>query len=282
MQQNSTIRWNFVTIAQSVMPKRLFGGEPVWVVSYPKSGRTWHRLLIGAYICFRHNHDVRDALELKALSRRLGVPLVRYSHNGANFLDPWDGNDPRVADPTIWQNGRMVLLVRDVKDTLVSSYFHAHHREKTFAGPISAFVRNPATGAEKILIAMNKWHSNLALTKRHLVQTYESLHENASSKLKEVLEFAGFADVDDGAVEKAVNFGQADNLRELEKANFFDSERLGSYASANAAKVRSARIGDYANHLSAEDIAYIEAMEDRLGNPFKVWGKLPMAEPSVL
>ena len=116
---------------------------------------------------------------------------------------------------------------------------------------------------------MNKWHSNLALTKTHLIQTYESLHENASSKLKEVLEFVGFTDIDDGAVEKAVKFGQADNLRELEKANFFDSERLGGYASANAAKVRSARIGDYANHLSAEDIAYVDAAENRLGNPFK-------------
>jgi hypothetical protein len=58
-------------------------------------------------------------------------------------------------------------------------------------------------------------------------------------------------------------------LRALEKANFFDSERLGRQNAGNAAKVRSARIGDHTNHLSAQDIAYIEAIEDRLGNPFK-------------
>jgi hypothetical protein len=206
---------------------------------------------------------------MKMLSKRLSVPLIRYSHNGASFLDPWDGNDPRVADPKIWRNGRVVLLVRDVKDTLVSSYFHARYRDKTFEGPMSAFVRNPATGVEKILIAMNKWHSNLTLTKAHLIQSYESLHHDPSDKLIEVLRFAGFADIDEAAVEKAVEFARADNLRELEKANFFNSERLGSYATANSAKVRSASIGDYANHLSPEDVAYIEVMESRLGNPWK-------------
>ena len=45
-----------------------------------------------------------------------------------------------------------------------------------------------------------------------------------------------------------------------------------SYASANAAKVRSASVGDYANHLSAVDIAYIESTENRIGNPFKAFG----------
>ena len=259
-------------IARSILLKIGNKPEPVWAVSYPKSGRTWHRLLVGAYICFRYEQDVRDALEMKTLSKRLGVPLIRYSHNGANFLDPWDGNDARVADAKIWRNTPVILLVRNVNDTLVSSYFHAHHRDKTFDGSISDFMRNPATGAEKILIAMNKWHANLALTKRHLVQTYESLHQNPADRLKDVLDFAGFGDIDDRAVARAVEFGAADNLRKLEKANFFNSERLGSPGTANGAKVRSARVGDSANHLSAEDIAYIEAMEKRIGNPFKGFG----------
>jgi hypothetical protein len=44
---------------------------------------------------------------------------------------------------------RVILRVRDVRDILVSSYFHARYRSDSFRGSLSAFVRHAYTGIEK-------------------------------------------------------------------------------------------------------------------------------------
>ena len=248
------------------------GSPDIWAISYPKSGRTWHRVLVGAYLCFKHGIDLNKAPETKALTARLGLPSLRYTHNGANFLDPWDADDIRVADQRLWKGAGVIFLVRDVKDTLVSSYFHARFREETYDGPISAFVRNRQTGAEKVLTALNRWHENRFLACGHLVQTYEAMHRNPVACLTDALAFCGFGPVNSSLVKQAVAFATADNMRKLEMSGFFKSQSLSNHTNPDAAKVRTARIGDHKNHLSEADIAYIDALEATIGNPFTATG----------
>jgi hypothetical protein len=96
------------------------------------------------------------------------------------------------------------------------------------------------------------------------------MHRDPRITLIEALEFCGYGPVDNHIVGEAVDFCQADNLRELERSNFFAGAALKNKArSNNAAKVRSAKIGDYVNHLSLADIEYVDGIERRLGNPFK-------------
>jgi hypothetical protein len=47
----------------------------------------------------------------------------------------------------------------------------------------------------------------------------------------------------------------------LEQSGFFSSHRLTKPVHPNAAKVRSARIGGYKNHLKSSDIDYIDSVE---------------------
>jgi len=244
--------------------------EPeIFVISYPKSGRTWHRLLVGSYLAKKNNVDIRDALHTEKLTQKLHLPVLGYRHNGADFLDPWPAHDDRVADPALWQGKRVIFLVRDLKDVLASSYFHAKYRSKTFEGEIGAFIRDPRTGAEKILTAWNRWHATRKLAQASIVQTYEAMHANAAGCLAQALDFAGYGPVDADVVAQSVHFCQSDNMRSMEKENFFKTATLrNKAASANSAKVRAARIGDHVNHLDAADIAYVDALEQRLGNPF--------------
>ena len=203
------------------------------------------------------------------LMTRLNLLTLRYSHNGANFLDPWHADDPRVADPKLWRGSPVIFLVRDVKDTLVSSYFHARYRDKTFSGTISDFVRDSRTGAEKILTALNRWHANRSLAQNHLVQRYEQMHESPEGCLQEALNFLDIGPIEALALKQAVIFSSAENMRMLEQSGFFSSHRLTKPVHPNAAKVRSARIGGYKNHLKPSDIDYIDGVEKRFGNPFR-------------
>jgi len=252
--------------------KKLLGMDyepPVetWVISFPKSGRTWHRALVGSYLAKKYHKNMRDSLKVRRLTRKVSLPIIEYSHNGADFHNTALPSDAQVADPRLWEGKKVIFLVRDVKDTVVSCYFHARYRNKIFDGPIGEFVRSPHTGVEKILTAFNRWHENRKKSQTSIVQSYELMHQDAVSCLTQTIEFAGFGEPDQRYVCEAVEFCRAGNMRRLERTGFFRTTRMGYADTPEGYKVRSAKIGDYVNHLSPEDIAYINKMEQRMGNP---------------
>lgn len=242
----------------------------VWVISYPKSGRTWHRLLVGTYIAFKYRSDLSRAADPARLCRAHRLPVVHYTHNGSDFMNYFDADGPRVADAEFWRGKKVIFLTRDIRDTLTSAYFHARWRANRFGGALSDFIRDRTTGAEKLLTAFNRWHQNRELASNHLHIRYEDMHADAATVLRRTLEFSGFQDLDETVIHRATKFCEADNMRKLEQKRFFRSSRLGLPISGETtgAKVRNAKVGDHVNHRSAEDIAFISEMQERLGNPF--------------
>lgn len=251
--------------------RSLIGGPDVWVLSYPKSGRTWHRALLGTYIAQGHGLDLRGALNVRKMCLELGLPVIDYEHNGANFMYDNLPSDPSVADPGLWQGRKVILLTRDLRDVVTSAYFHARFRTNVYHEELCDFIRDPKRGVEKILVAYNRWHDNRHRAAEWLHLRYEDMHKDPSESLRSSLAFAGIADGGEKAVLAAVEFCRADNLRRLEQEGFFDSGRLRPSAENPelGAKVRRATVGDHANHLSAEDLDFIAALETRLGNPFR-------------
>ncbi len=241
----------------------------VWVISYPKSGRTWHRLLVGTYIALKHRSDLSRAADPARLCRAHRLPVIHYTHNGANFMNYLDADDSRVADPTFWSGKKVIFLARDIRDTLTSAYFHARWRSNRFGGSLADFIRDRTTGAEKLLTALNRWHCNRELASNHLHIRYEDMHADAASVLRGTLEFSGFHELDETIIRRAAKFCKADNMRKLEQKRFFGSSRLGLPVSGDTrgSKVRNARIGDHVNHMASEDLAFISAMEREIGNP---------------
>lgn len=121
------------------------------VVSYPKSGRTWHRSMIGAYLTYKHDLDLRAITDVLVLTRKLGLPSVHYTHNGANYTYAVAGAHFTNATAYVWRGKRVILIVRELRDILVSAYHHARYRSCQFLGTIHEFIRHPHTGIEKIL-----------------------------------------------------------------------------------------------------------------------------------
>ncbi len=241
-----------------------------FVVSFPKSGRTWHRVMLGAYLALRHGLDLRDAIEPAELAAGLGLPRVGYEHNGANFLGDVGPDDPSVADPRLWRGRRVLFLLRGPEDLLVSAYHHARFRARVFDGTISKFVRDPKTGAEKVAASWARWSARTGEAEEALVQTYERLHKDAEAALAETVRFFGLGEPDAEALREAVAFSRFDNLRTKERSGFFDSDRLASGAVGDdrALKTREGRVGGWRSHLTADDHAFIWAVFERRGSAF--------------
>jgi hypothetical protein len=240
----------------------------VVVISYPKSGRTWHRLLVGNYLARVAGVSDEHSMELAELSKRLGMPCIAYTHNGADMRYGYAPEDPRVAAPEIWEERKVILLVRDVKDVLVSAYHHARYRRSIVTCDFETFVRDPNLGARKVLTVMDRWAGNSGRASAHIVIRYEDMDADAAACLTRTLSFAGCGPVDAARVGEAVAFCTADNMRRLEQSNFSKAGQMRPGRDRNlGAKVRSASVGSHAKHMSDEIAAYVDEMDAAMGFP---------------
>lgn len=244
--------------------------EPCTVfVSYPKSGRTWLRVLLGKAIAERYGFDDKDALGAHRLAGKFGLDALRWTHDGSAPLDGtcyWE----QCRDKSAFQDKKVVFLTRDIRDVLVSSYHASRKRDRVFEGDISSFIRSDTFGVKRILTFHNTWHRNRDVPARFLHFRYEDLHREPMPILREILTLIGSDDIDDSILEKAVKFGAFENMRRLEESRFFKSGvmRPRIDGDPDSRKVRVGRVGGYRDELSAEDLAYIAAVERELGNPF--------------
>lgn len=256
-------------IIRHILPVRKYNPD-LFIVSFPKSGRTWHRVILGSYYCLLNDLDLKLAAEPQEIALKYHLPYPKYTHDGANFDNDRAPDDPRVAAADGWGNKPVIVIIRDIRDTLTSAYFHARFRQKVFSGTIGEFVRQPETGADKILTAWKKWERALDHASGSRVVRYEDMHLDTIGTMTRSMEFMGVGNIDRNLLERAIEFSKADNLRELERKNYFKSGRLRSDESApdQALKVRSAIIGDHLNHLHQEDLDFIAGREVFHGNPF--------------
>lgn len=242
-----------------------------FIISMPKSGRTWHRLMVGYYLARIADVDPKNSLKLDSLTKAAGIPSLAYSHNASSFTEKLPPHSKVVASPVEWQGKRVLLLKRDSRDVLVSSYFHSRFRDGAFDGSISEFVRNPFVGIVKILTAFNRWHENRHLAANFDVVSYEEMKANSTSSLVKSLAFIGVEQPNLKIVEEAVNFTDFKNLQRLERTDYFQSEEMrNSSNDSRGSKIRSGKVGGFREHLSKEDLSFIEAMERKMGNPFAV------------
>lgn len=246
-----------------------------FVISLPKSGRTWHRLMLGYYLTRALGQNPQNALKLDELCEHSGIPPVAYSHNGTSFSDKLPPASRIVASVEEWKDRNVILLVRDNRDVLVSAYFHCRYREKSFHGSISEYVRNPFVGIVKLLTALNHWHDKKHLAARFDVLSYEHMRADPLAALKRTLLFFGVEQPLKDYMNDTVEFTCMENLQKLEQSNFFQSiEMQNESKDPRASKVRKGKVGGFHEHLSQDDLDYIAEKEKEFSNPFASFSNL--------
>lgn len=241
----------------------------VYVVSFPKAGRTWLRVMLGRALTEAYQLPEDLLLDTYLLTRKAGVHATRLTHDGSSIIE---GRSYRElsSDKRKYRHKSVILLVRDARDTVVSCFFQATKRVGRFDGTLSEFIRDERYGIEKILTFYNTWHKNLDVPRDCLVLHYEDVHQNPNKVLAETLAFVGAHDVEDEIIRSAVEYSTFDRMKDLEKTARWTSDimRPGSGIDEEGLKVRRGVVGGYRDYLSEEDMQYVERAYEQHGWAF--------------
>jgi hypothetical protein len=246
------------SIRKHLRERRELAPARVAIVSFPKSGRTWLRMLIGKALCDRHGLPERRILDTFALTSAAGLLPAVFTHDGASNVE---GRHLRRLDPhkRAFRRKKVLLLTRDPRDTVVSCFYEATRRKRLFPGSLSEFVRDPHYGIEKVVRFHELWWAARDVPDEFAAISYEELHADPGKRLREALAFLGASDVDEGIVTDAVEFSRFENMRRMELAGGVSRDtrlRPADVGDPDSYKTRRGKVGGYADALSQADLRF--------------------------
>lgn len=230
--------------------------------SYPKTGNTWLRMLLGRYLQRLENLPFLPLLEGTDEERRSIGWTIKFSH-GPLLWDTQTAvelTDANVCQPYL--HDKVMLIVRHPLDALLSHFMHVHnqagqHDANSLPATFDAFIRHPVWGVSKYLAYYNLWAARMPNPRISIVR-YEDMHESPQDTVRRLLDFLKVS-IRDDLVTDAISFASFDNMRSMEekqpptyRSSGFKIFSTGDRANPNAFHVRSGKIGGYRDHLSAD------------------------------
>ncbi len=242
----------FATLKQGIRKRynRQFGPyRDVIVISYPKSGRTWLRVMLNdLHIIPSYAHD--------GSQNALNIPYWDLPENKSHY-----------------SRNRIVIMVRDPRDTVVSSYFQMTKRHESFNGTISDFIRDERYGIKKILKFHEIWNKNRHVPAGFKLIKYEDMHEDPLAVMKDLLEFLRVKKLDEDKLQRIIQFYQFNNMHKLEKQGYFKKTFKGVLSPKDvndkeSYKTRKGRVGGFYEYFSEDDLEYCNQVMREFPNPF--------------
>jgi hypothetical protein len=229
--------------------------DDVFLVSFPKSGNTWTRFLLGNLMSpdrpatFSNIHIlVPDPIGTATKEfRRMPRPRIIKSH---------ECFDPRFP--------RVIYIVRDPRDVVVSQY-HYHRKIRHIADdlPLEAFVAQFLAGetwpcgswGQHVLT----WVGTSQGDRRFLMLRYEDMVANTERELRKIVAFLGLKTTAEH-IAQAVERSSAGHMRKLEEAQGEDCDRMmGRKSRKDMRFVRTAVSGGWRKELPMPMVEKMEA-----------------------
>ncbi|MBN3039695.1 MAG: sulfotransferase domain-containing protein [Candidatus Omnitrophica bacterium] len=237
-----------------------------YIISYPKCGRTWLRLMLDKAILLSQGIKDFDRKKLNSLKDR---PRIKFDHGCSNWVPaPFSFKEVEFLKRK-YQGKKAVLLFRDIRDVLVSSYMHLKYRERLVDYDISHFIRNQYLGALKVITCMNLWFRNRDVFSDCLIMTYEGLHDDVEKHLRILLDFIGLAALRQEEIIETIKFGNFKNMQDMETRNAHSIPwlRASDAADERTFKTRKGQVGGYKSELSSDDILFINKIVEENIDP---------------
>ncbi len=239
-----------------------------FLVSYPKSGRTWLRYLLSVYLARLANlafePDLRSTFRILPnfdLDKQRGLPAYKEAKiSGAPLI----AVSHRDYDPKLFGSLPVVMLLRDPRDVLVSSYFHQTRHKHRFEGSIGEFLENEEYGAQSIAEYHNLWASGLE-GRQSLVLSYENMSDDTESVVEVMLEFLSIP-INRPILREAVEKARFDRMQKKEQNTGIPGHEYDR-SDADASRVRRGKVAGYLDYLShADDERIQQIFSDRLSH----------------
>jgi hypothetical protein len=245
--------------------RKLLGAGCV-IVSSPKSGRTWLRTMLTRFYQIRFEIDKMELVGFYNFHKyHPAIPRILFTHD--NYIKDYTGNSDNKSD---FYDKKVVFLVRDPRDVVVSDYFHWKYR----SNPLKDDLRDIQVGPDgpplfefamfrlpRIIDFLNAWCREIPNLPNILVVRYEDLMAKPADCLERILEFLGTPGERE-EIDEAVRFAQFDNMKSLEaRAAFGSNDRRitpGDPNNPQSFKVRRAKVGGYRDYFTDEEAAAID------------------------
>ena len=239
----------------------------VMVLSRAKSGRTWLRAMLSRLYQQHYGLDEAELIEFDNFHRRnADIPILYFTHG--HYLRERFRSD---AWRRSFGRRKLLFLVRNPCDVAVSEYFQSTKRASArkrelhgVDGEVSSmfdFVMQAPVGLRSIVEYLNAWAPIVESHEPAMVVRYEDMRTRPEEVLISIVEFleAPFSSQEVGA---AVEFAAFDNLKELERKNFFANSRLTPVDpdDPNSFKVRRGKVGGYTDYFDSEQVASMESL----------------------
>lgn len=223
-----------------------------FVVSFPKSGRTWLNAMIAAVLAQSMARPF--SLDLVRMTRGWRkLPAIIFTHDDAE-------HDTIAHDKRFYRNRAVLFLARDPRDVVVSYYYELSRRQRTFQGDLQAFLWHPRFGLPRIVEFLNTWADCRSALPRFLSIRYEDLHRSPMESLRSVLEFLRLPG-EEKDIQGAVEFTSFPRLQELEASGVLADSRMrpADPRDPESFKMRRGKIAGYRDYLTAEQIQHVNA-----------------------
>lgn len=250
-----------------------FHDADVIVLSLGKSGRTWLRVMLHRALALEYDLSF-DPIRLDPGSSP--APRIAYTHELATHLraDPLGKQllGRSILPRSLTDRKRLVVLVRDPRDVVVSSYFHKRERSRKTDIPLEAFIHHPRWGIEPLVAILNRWRRRFADHPRCHWVHYEALRRAPEAEMARLFE-ALEVPVGKDAIARSVEAARFDRMQAAEAAGEFSDPRLrpGDVDRPESFKVRRGKVGGYRDEFAPEAIAFLDAAVARL-DPFFGYG----------
>lgn len=257
----ATIRWGRRKITDLRLGSSV-GAIDAFLVSYPKSGRTWLRYLLSYYLA--KLYDVPVDVDLSTTFKILpnfdfdaerGLPA--FERRGAAGRLPLIAVSHRDYDPRFFGDKPVVMLVRDPRDVCVSAYFHETRHKLRFNGSMHDFISDGRFGIPAIIRYHNGWADGL-IPGTALIVSYEELSRDIRGAVRRMLAFLEIPQ-NEALLDQAVERAAFDRMKQDEKTVQIPGHAYDP-GDADSGRVRKGKVGGYAEYLSDSDLDQIASI----------------------
>lgn len=206
------------------------------LMSYPKSGRTWLRIML-------------DQLDMHGkYTFHHGRLSPRFAHN-------------RTIDPSCLKGNDVICLYRNPLDVVVSEFYASKYASTGMGwkGDIESYIKHQNSLHFRWIL---NHHRDLLKCPDVPTVSYENLLENGTDTLIKILEHWG-QPVDVEKVQKVYAECVFEKLKnktndDFGKTKYFLGAEVSDLSNRENRKVREGKANNYHKHLSQEQIGYLK------------------------